>query len=141
MLRPLRLKMCILRPLRLKLGILRPLRPLRLKMGILRLCATEETLFDFVQPKQDMLLLCATQIRYVATIATQNGYAATLCDPNVCATQNRYVATSRVEVCNLHFDRIDQKMVCFERLDPGPICFDRLDAGCLCFDYTKKMLR
>ena len=113
MVQPLRLKMCILRSLRLKLGML---QPLRLKVGMLRLCATEETLCDYVQPKEDMLLLFATQIRYVgslcgrnicatlsdsklifkdivrfkkrcvANIATQNGCVAFLCNQNICVT-------------------------------------------------------
>ena len=74
MLRPLRLKMGMLRPLRLKMGMLRPLRP---KLGMLqplRLCATEEILCDFARPKEDMLRLCATQIRYVATIVHRGGF-------------------------------------------------------------------
>ena len=63
---------------------------------MLRLCATEETLYPFVRPKEDMLQLCATQNSYVvslcdpkkyfAAIATQNRYVATLCDRNDCAT-------------------------------------------------------
>ena len=88
------------------------LRSLRLKMGMLRLCATEEVLCDFGRPNYGMLLLCAAQIRYVAIIVTQNGYVATLCDRNICAAlrdPNRYVATSRVEFCDLFFDRLDQK--------------------------------
>ena len=44
---------------------------------------------------------------------------------------------TRVEVCNLCFDRLDQKIVCFDRLDPGSICFDRLDPSCLCVDYVR----
>ena len=33
---------------------------------------------DFARPKTDVLRLCATQKRYGATIATQNGYVLTL---------------------------------------------------------------
>ena len=128
MLLPLRLKMCMLRPLRPKSGML---RPLRLKMVMLRLCATDETLCEFARQ------ICCNFVRpkmYVATIATQNGYVATLCDRNICATlrdfarpktdmfrlcaaqkryavtiatQNRYFATSWVEVCDLFFNRLD----------------------------------
>ena len=58
----------------------------RPKTVMLRLCATEEVLCDFARLKQDMFLLCSIQKRYVATIATQNGYVATLCERNVCAT-------------------------------------------------------
>ena len=123
MLRPLRPKPCIL-------------RPLRLIVGMLRLCATQNICATLRDPKQ-MLRLCATQIRYVATIATQSGYVATLCDQNFCATlrdpktdailrdpkeiccdfarpKNRCVATSRVEVCDLCFDRLDQKNGIFQ---------------------------
>ena len=81
------------------------------------------------EPKQDMLRLSATQKRYDATVATQNGQVATLLDRNLCATtadkkflqfcatQKQYVAIFRnqsdlhdfglqfrVEVCNLHFE-------------------------------------
>ena len=41
---------------------------------------------NFTQPKPDMLRLCATQKRYVATIATQNGYVVTLRERKICAT-------------------------------------------------------
>ena len=55
-------------------------------MGMLRLCATEEIFCDFARPKADMLRLCTTQIRYVAIIATQIGFAATLCAQKICST-------------------------------------------------------
>ena len=55
----------MLLPLRPTSGML---RPLRLKMGMLRLCATEEILWDFARPKEDIVRLCATQIRYAATL-------------------------------------------------------------------------
>ena len=45
--------------------------------------------------------------------------------------------TSRVEVCDLCFDRLDQKLVRFHSLDLGSICFDRLDPSCLCFDSVR----
>ena len=59
------------------------LRPLQLKMGMLRLCTIQTT---------HVATLCDSSLRYVATlrkpkmyvaaIATQNGYVATLRDPN-----------------------------------------------------------
>ena len=69
----------MLRPMRTKLGIL---RPLRLKMGTLRLCSTKEILSDFARPKEDMLRLCTTQIRYVATFCDPNKVCCDQCDSN-----------------------------------------------------------
>ena len=97
MLRPLRLKMCTL-------------RPLLLKMGMLQFRATE----IFARPS-------ATKNRYDAnlrdpkkvccTIATQNGYVATLRNKifariclnknntlRFCATQKQYVAIPRLDM-------------------------------------------
>ena len=62
-----------------------------------------------------MLRLCATQIRYAATIVTQNGSDAILHDRRyfmrLCATQRRYVTALRDtnEVCCYH---CDSKWVC-----------------------------
>ena len=81
------------------------LRTLRLKMGMLR--------------------LCAIQIRYVATIGTQNGYVATLCDRNICAT--------------LH----DAKHICcdFVRLNKGMLQPLWLKMGMLQLCATEKFVR
>ena len=145
MLRPLRIKMGMLRPLRLKSGIL---QVLQLKMGIMRLCdpnryvatlrdpnkiyrdhcdskrvycdfVRPKYLRDFARPKQICCDFEGTQIRCVATTATQNGHVATLKEPKLvvlrplrlkmgmlrlcaneifarlCGIQKRYVATLR----------------------------------------------
>ena len=39
---------------------------------------------------------------------------------------------TRVEACDLCFDRLVQKMIYFDRLDPGSICFDKLSICRLC---------
>ena len=146
MLRPLRPKPCILRPLRLIVGMLR----LCATKTFARLCATQNKCCDFARLKLgmlrplrlrvDTLRLCATKI-FARLCATQNrcDFARPKRDMlRFCATQNRCVATSRVEVCDLCFDRLDQKMVSFNRLDPFSVCFDRLDPSCICFDYVRK---
>ena len=63
----------------------------RPKTGMLRLCATQKCMLQPLRLKMGMLQLCATK---------------TFARP--CATQNSYVAFSRVEVCDLYFDRHDQ---------------------------------
>ena len=108
----------MLRPLRPTSGIM---RLLRLKLGMLRLCATEEILRDFVQPKEDMLRLCANQIRYVAVLRDPNkvccdhcdsdGYVATLCDRNICATLR------------------DSKQICCDYTRPKKVRCDHWDSN------------
>ena len=111
----------MLRPLRLKTGMLRPLLP---RTGMLRLCATEEILRDFARPRQDMLRLCTTQNRYVAPIATQNGYVV-FRRPNICGTLS------------------DPKQICcdFMRLKKGMLRPLRLKMGMLRLWATEILAR
>ena len=64
-----------------------------------------------------MLRLCMTQIRYVATIATQNGYVVTFRDRRnfmrLFATQRRFVAALR-----------DTNKVCCEYCDSNWVYYD-----------------
>ena len=90
----------MLRPLRLKMSML---LPLRLKIGMFQFCATEEFLCGFARPKKVMLRHCATQKRYVATLQDPKKISCDTARP--------------IKVCDLYFDRLDQKMVCFDRLD------------------------
>ena len=55
-------------------------------MGLVQVCAIEEIFSTLREPKQDMLRLSASQKRYDATVATQNGHVATLLDRNLRAT-------------------------------------------------------
>ena len=111
MLRPLRPKMTMLRFCAIEGNFCDFAGP---KKNMLRLCATQtkyvatlrdpkkvccdhhdskwvcckfvqpKYLREFARPKTDMLRLYATQKRYVPTVATQNGYDATLRDRNLC---------------------------------------------------------
>ena len=87
----------------------------------------------FAEPTGTHVATIATKNEYVATIATQNRYVSILRDRRIfmrfCATQKSYVTTLRdpkmiccdtarpIKVCDLYFDRLDQKMVCFDRVD------------------------
>ena len=137
-------------------------RPLRLKMDMLQHCATEIICTTLCDPKNffcsnhcdskwvccDIVRLklfarlCVAQEKFVATIATQNGYVATLCDrsylrdfvwPKKSLQQPLRLKMGMLRHCAT-------EVVCATLCGPKKVCSNHCDSKWVCCDIVRPKL-
>ena len=137
------------------------LRPLRLKMGMLQYCATEIICMTLCDPKKNcsnhcdskwvccdivrlklFARLCVAQKNFVATIATQIGYVATLCDRSYLRDfvwpKKNLLRPLRLKMGMLR--HCATEVICTILCDPKKVCSNHCDSKWVCCDIVRLKL-